>query len=573
MCNSTSEWSATIVKEPFATWRITEARALWHNPDQIPEYIVSEGLPWNAEIMTKLWAYAIPGGDSFPAEHFDFHSPATMYAEAYGGDGGAANGGGARAGNLRGVQIKGIGPNMYVGENTDRKHGYGAFFLEHAIVDAIYGQLVSRLLPLGSKTVFGIIDSGLTIHYRDPEKNYFHNGAGGLLLREECLRLGHFLPAQEFTPRQHQRQVMADTQRMRLVMQRLMSSGRGDSSIEKLLLGFLGNCAKQLAWARASRLKHGALTPSNVGIDGRWLDLSQASTLPLGVNQRITPQRLPFLQESYAPPDFALEVLHFYNKYNQRYVTLGGALRHYDLSWQRAFQEALLVQSGLQYAQIATSTEVAIWCTELSKRINSNPLPFTGSLDEAQQDDGFTELMIRSYAGLNKADPNPHQQALGALIQADWRQAQARGSQLDLAQHQRCCLLRAWRRSAFSPLFWRSRIYLTVQDIFQLDVVDVAGMMNELTAVMDFAFAEESSVNEMTLLRLSDVHIGWIPATGTYRLVNQQQMLEFDSASQIARAISTLPIRWVRWNFDFRRPILALFRELATWSRMDNQKK
>lgn len=563
MTSSIAAWSAAIVKEPFTSWRISKARTLWYNPDQIPEYIAQEGLPWNGETMANLWGYAIPGGDSFPADHFDLHTAATMYAEAYGGDGGAANGGGARAGNLRGVQLKGIGPNMYVGATTDRRHGYGAFYLEHAVVDAIYAQLVSRMLPSGSVTVYGIIDSGLTIHYRDPEQDYYHSGAGGILVREACLRLGHFLPAQEFTPRPHQRKVMADTQRMRRVMQKLMSSGRGDSAVENLLLSFLGSSAKQLAWARASRLKHGALTPSNVGVDGRWLDLSQTSTLPLGVNQRITPQRLPFLQESFAPPDFAHEVLHFYNKYNQRYVTLGGGLRHYDLSWQRAYQEALLVQSGLQYAQTTAAAAAVIWCTALSKRINSNPLPFTDAVDETQQDDGFTELMLRAYAGLQAAERTPEQQALDALVQADWRQAQARGIQLNLAQHQRCCLLRAWRRSAFSPLFWRSRVYLAVHDSCQPETDDVAGMMNELTGVMDFAFAEAPAQNELTLLRLSDIRISWQPQTGRYRFVQQQHAQEFTDASQLSQALSESPLNWVRWHFDFRRPVLTLLAALA----------
>ncbi|WP_147199340.1 hypothetical protein [Pantoea sp. CCBC3-3-1] len=564
MTNYTAAWSAAIATEPFASWRITTARTLWHNPDRLPEYMVSQGLPWTAENMATLWGYAIPGGDSFPAEQFDLHSPATMYAEAYGGEGGAANGGGARAGNLRGVQLKGIGANMFVGATTDKRHGYGAFYLEHAIVDAIYSQLVSRLLPLGSVTIYGIIDSGLTIHFRDPEKNYYHSGAGGILLREECLRLGHFLPAQEFVPRQHQRQVMTNPQRMRQVMQKLMDSGRGDSAIEHLLLNFLGSSAKQLAWARASRLKHGALTPSNIGVDGRWLDLSQTSMLPLGVNQRITPQRLPFLQESFAPPDFALEVLHFYNKYTQRRATLGGAIRHYDLSWQRAYQEALLAQSGMQFTHTTAAAAAAVWVEALSQEINSNPLPFTDAVDEKQQDDGFTELLLCAWAGLDKPTSDAQQQALGALIEADWQQAQARGGWLNRQQHQRCCLLRAWRRSAFSPLFWRSRVYLAVNDICQPETGDVAGLMNELTAVMDFAYGAESVEGEVALLKLNDVQISWRPVTDSYRLVHQQQIIEFAHASDLAHALSALSLNWTRWRFDFRRPLLRLLEALGS---------
>lgn len=563
MTDFTAAWSAAIVTEPFTSWRITTARTLWHNPAKIPGYMVSQQLPWNAENMARLWGYAIPGGDSFPAEQFDLHSPATMYAEAYGGEGGAANGGGARAGNLRGLQLKGIGPNMFVGAGTDKRHGYGAFYLEHAIVDAIYSQLVDRLLPSGSVRVYGVMDSGLTIHYSDPEKNYYHSGAGGILLREECLRLGHFLPAQEFLPRPHQRRVMADPQRMRRVMRQLMASGRGDSAIENLLLSYLGNSAKQLAWARASRLTHGALTPSNTSIDGRWLDLSQTSTLPLGVNQRITPQRLTFLQESFAPPDFVWEVLHFYNKYNLRSVTLGGAMRHYDLSWQQAYKEALLTQTGLQYSRTASAAAAMIWCTALSKRINSNPLPFTDAVDEQQQDDGFTELMLDAYAGLAKAQPDPEQQALGILIEADWRQAQARGSLLTLMQYQRCCLLRAWRRSAFSPLFWRSRVYLAVNDICQPEMGDVAGMMNALTAFMDFAFTQDPADNKVTLLKLNDVEISWSAASDSYQLLYQQRVTEFAHAGQLAQALAELPLNWTRWRFDFRRPVLALLKALS----------
>lgn len=564
MTKFSDTWSKAVVTEPFKTWHITDALTLWYNPSRVPEYIISEGLPWNAGIVAKLWGYAIPGGDSFPADRFDLNCPATMYCEAYGGDGGGGNGGGARAGNLRGVQLKGIGPNMYVGVAADRTHSYGALYLEHAVMDTIYSQLVSRLLPLGSVTVFGIIDSGLTIQYSDPEKNYRHNGAGGILVREECLRLGHFLPAQEFRPLQHQRRVMADTQRMRLVMQRIRATGRGDSSIENMLLSFLSNSAKQLAWARASRLKHGALSPSNVGIDGRWLDLSQTTTLPLGVNQRISPNHRPFLQESYAPPTYVLEVMHFYNKYNQRSVTLGGALHHYNICWQRAYREALMVISGMYYPKSATANTASdAWFSSLTRRINGNPLPFTDAVGEGQQDDDFTRIILQSFANINETDPRIELHALEVLIQDDWRQAQAKGSPLNLQQHRRCCMLRAWRRSAYSPLFWRSRIQQTVHDVCQSNAGDVGRMMDDLTAIMDFAFAETPSTEEITLLKLGQIHISWLPVTGNYRLINDCYRQEFSSAEKLADFISGMSTNLVRWHFDFRNVLLVLLTELA----------
>lgn len=144
-------------------------------------------------------------------------------------------------------------------------------------------------------------------------------------------------------------------------------------------------------------------------------------------------------------------------------------------------------------------------------------------MDEKQQDDGFTELMLDAYAGLAKAQPDPQQQALGILIEADWRQAQARGSQLTLMQYQRCCLLRAWRRSAFSPLFWRSRVYLAFNDICQPAMGDVAGMMNALTAFMDFAFTQDPAENKVALLKLNDIEISWLTASDSYQLLYQQR--------------------------------------------------
>jgi hypothetical protein len=103
-------------------------------------------------------------------------------------------------------------------------------------------------------------------------------------------------------------------------------------------------------------------------------------------------------------------------------------------------------------------------------------------------------------------------------------------------------------------LFWRSRVYLAVNDICQPDTGDVAGLMNELSAVMDFAFAAESAEGEAALLKLNDVQISWLAVTDSYRLVHQQQITDFDHAGKLAQAISGVLLNWKRCRFHYWSP-------------------
>lgn len=82
----------------------------------------------------------------------------------------------------------------------------------------------------------------------------------------------------------------------------------------------------------------------------------------------------------------------------------------------------------------------------------------------------------------------------------------------------------------------------------------MAGLMNVLSAVMDFAFAVESAEGEAALLKLNDVQISWLAVTDSYRLVHQQQITDFDHAGKLVQAISGLLLNWMRFRFHFSSP-------------------
>ena len=82
----------------------------------------------------------------------------------------------------------------------------------------------------------------------------------------------------------------------------------------------------------------------------------------------------------------------------------------------------------------------------------------------------------------------------------------------------------------------------------------MAGLMDELSAVMDFAFAAESAEGEAALLKLNDVQISWLAVTDSYRLVHQQQITDFDHASKLAQAIPGLLLNWKRCRFHYWSP-------------------
>ncbi|MDR7271922.1 hypothetical protein J2X20_004596 [Pelomonas saccharophila] len=296
---------------PFAASHLNTARGIWLNKGNLAHF--GEHAATDKESLVKKFAYIVPGGVTFDNLLPSEHDTEILYAERYGGSGIGENGGGARCGNIGGMQVKGVGKNILAG-GDDIHHSYGGFKAAYAVHEAIYSSVLSYLLPVGVAGVHGIILTG-------PDAAYvsgLRRGWGGLLVREQSLRPANFLRASFFAPPQRVASyLLSDAGRVRAVNKQLLREAGDVSQVVRLFCRFLANAADQFAFARLAGIMHGAVSPSNQCLDGRWIDLTNTSFVGSAENcAGGNRDSASFHEEADMPIHIAISLIKEFAKFN-----------------------------------------------------------------------------------------------------------------------------------------------------------------------------------------------------------------------------------------------------------------
>lgn len=231
-----------------------------------------------------------------------------MQAERYGGFGLGVNGGGARVVNGSSVQIKGVGANALAGDGSPKSHSYGGLDIQGAVKEVIYSRLLSRISPVGSQAIHGLIllDETSALHNND-------NAPSVLLVREPVARPGHFLPCVNFRVKPEYSTLMRSDYSRILGIYKNIGKHALVSEFYALVQSFLDKCADQLSFFRMARLAHNALAPSNICLDGRVLDTALCSFVVSGSNYG---QVTSYFEEVATPVLIAKEWFYLVNKFS-----------------------------------------------------------------------------------------------------------------------------------------------------------------------------------------------------------------------------------------------------------------
>lgn len=267
---------------PFSAFRLTRAKVVWVNMPLLHQYrlFVGKQQPDQEVVDWLLDEFAYTTFSDQPG--VDQSRQSLFYAERYGGQAINRNGGGARAGLKGDFQVKGMGPNVLVGEGSDFWYSHGSATLVDMIQEALWGEVCHHLLPYGSVRCLAVIQTGLDAIGDNKKKQA--SLPGGLVVRENALRIAHFERAPFFSPSVEAEGLASDSDRTRAAMSSLKCSIEQilDTRIASLsdgLKALVERWAVQFAYAKSVRLMHGAVTSSNLCLDGRWIDFGTISTL------------------------------------------------------------------------------------------------------------------------------------------------------------------------------------------------------------------------------------------------------------------------------------------------------
>ncbi|MCV3275095.1 protein adenylyltransferase SelO family protein [Aeromonas hydrophila] len=322
---------------PFKAYRLKFASVIWVNIDLLHKY----GLfldKCEADDDIKRWlleqfAYTtcISGG------FVDSDDSSTFLAERYGGQAISYNGGGARTGIKGKFQVKGIGPNLLVGEGSGYWYSHGGATLLESVKEAMWGEVCNIILPHGSVRCLAVIETGISTT-QDVSKEKIIS-PGGMVVRENSLRVAHFERAAFFRPQSQYDISISDYDRTSSAVRTFPKIINALVKSEHFCMGdclkqLISRWADQVAYSKSVKLMHGALTSSNLSLDGRWIDFGTTSTLGAHTNV-ITALGNPAFWSEHEPLCESIANLCFYvNKFlSENTLNIGEMICHFKYSY------------------------------------------------------------------------------------------------------------------------------------------------------------------------------------------------------------------------------------------------
>jgi hypothetical protein len=208
-----------------------------------------------------------------PGEDAGGRRTMTGYADKYGGFGIGYNKGAGRAAFLPSlnVNIKGVGATSLVSQQTSFDHRHGGAPMTEGFLEAIWGEVGENLFAAGSTRILAVIDTGDHTPWSD----------GGRERRALIVRAGdQRRPAHVLSPD------ATPAAAKRVFVDAAVEAGAavwakpGVLDFARTIDALVERHARTAAEQYRFRVFHGALSPSNMEIDGSMLDLGTIQTQP-----------------------------------------------------------------------------------------------------------------------------------------------------------------------------------------------------------------------------------------------------------------------------------------------------
>lgn len=479
--------------------------------------------------------------------------------ERYGGYGIAKNGGGARSANIGDFQVKGIGVNYLLGKGSAAWYSTGALSIIDAVQETIYSLLVDKITPAGAVKIRGIIKTGSDAAYfaRNLELNDIVPCWGALLVRDTCIRPGHFLRAMYFEPKEEFKgAVSSDVVRMRKVMKRLKFTLGDNRRIALLLSDFALKNARQFGFCKAARLSHGALTPSNLSMDGRWLDLPTCSLMDSGKNYINALDQSSAFGEYEVVKQILIEIAYNFSKYANENINVAPILRMYDQAYSFFFHKYCSYILGIPtelWPDQGESASCDYVVLVINKLITHDSKPISTVKPSAlNEDDPLLLLLEFLYCGSIHSQSKTSSEWLlyygvdSVLLKKSFTNVLShcydyQECNWSYNSYVRALAICSLRRFYFAVYFYRDRLYAKLKSgLFASDLSELEGVLNLSAHIIEWAF-EDIDFNSFSLiLRLEGDSWQYDPAINEYsRTLATKRTLFADEKAFCSDALST----------------------------------
>ena len=505
--------------------RIRDARTVWLNDastEALAEILDTDS---KATSFARHFSYVPAVNSCFTEAELDQNDRRVYFAERYGGRGVGDNGGGARAGNHGKFQIKGTGPNPLAG-HASKWHSYGSLSLIDAAYEAIYSTVLDGVLPRGCAKVHGVIHTSLTGALNllgwGTKNIELLPTSGALLVREQTMRPAHFMHAELFASREPG--IVREPMRIRAVHRRLRKHFDTTNQFVQFLGEVILSSAKQFAFARAARIAHGGISPSNICLDGRWIDLSEARFLSGGKNFRGAP--VSFYDEPQVIAEAVTQIMYVFGKCNTLHLNTAPLLDYFQNAFDGSFAYYTLSMLGLPSASlsdIARSAEGKVFAQAYSSVVLRGKRPVRELPGRLDPDDPVIGFMQSCYLSLTDASSNvPDLDALPAVTAfrtVFHRSVQVENGTIDLDVFRNCAIasaVKALRWAYLSAYFYRDRIRSHLANVVgDRDIPAIGAFIQECVDQAKWIFATACR-GDVCILETDVVRVSFDQARAAY---------------------------------------------------------
>ncbi len=337
---------------PVPTQRFAKAKVIWVNWELLREMGVempASGMtPAFEEKILAAFAWGRPQPQD-PAEAFIPGTKKTFYADGYGGIGMNGNLGSGRAASAGLVQIKGIGQTPMVYKPDDFGHSHGGASLEESIREAIWSEVLHHELPYGANRVLAILSTGTITHTWNPIDR-----ERALVVRIDPLRPAHYLTndSAEGDRREWDIARVASLQNKLIDGLPAPAEDPQTSSLAARLREFANRVAHQHATAYSKGLYHGATSPSNIGLNGEFLDFGTMTALAGFERVLLLADDMPFGDTEVFKRDLLFEIMDDFRKnlpadLRAQVPSNAEIGQHFDARYAWHLRRAMLLLTGV----------------------------------------------------------------------------------------------------------------------------------------------------------------------------------------------------------------------------------
>lgn len=566
---SITDFSVSSVE--FTVCRIESSDTVWFN-QQACESVIADA-PLSATDFQHRFAYGVTQCLSFRKLVFSPDDTLIAKAERYGGFGVAQNGGGARCGNFNGAQVKGLGPNLLAGKSSEIFHSYGGLLLPAALMELINSECFNNILPVGCIRSLGLIkvgapidllndfESGLDDSLSEEDRQRLVAAQSALLVREIAIRPGHFLRNHYFrTDSTFFDEHPSDIVRLRFLHKQLASNYASTEDFLTDVSKFARACGQQFGFSRIFRIYHGGLSPSNIALDGRWLDVAGISFLPSGYNVSFGTEHASFYEEPIAIADYLQVFLETYAKYNNLSLPIEALIGYYWQIFEQSVDYYFPMIFGLPKGHCTSGQQVknALLKTIMTARTVTRGMDNVGL---ATDDDPVNQLVIDLFSGLQNSNTNGK---LDPDLMEDFRQLvqEAYGKQNQPPSYYAfiknaavtACKIHYYR-SFFSGLDFITRMDRLIETIDNTDLSQQT--INALIDASVWIFTPQSS----NILFLSDTAYICYEAENNYYVFHsgvEKMHQQFMSESALIDFLREHEVKLEQAYFSFNEPLISI---------------